>query len=88
MIGGKSRTILKVPKPILRQLIRRFEESHKTRQTFTDHANWLEKKGYPVPRSIVHKFCQRLRELKAANPDSEDILDLYLDEAIRSKICL
>lgn len=85
---GRSATIPKLPRAILRQLVKRFEDSHKTGATFTDHANWLTEKGHPVARSLVHKFCQQLRELKASNPEGTDVLALYLDKLERSKICL
>jgi hypothetical protein len=77
-----------VPRAILRQLVKRFETSHIHGYTFDDHANWMREKGYPISRSIIHRFCQELRRLKASNPDSKDVLALYLDEIERSKICL
>lgn len=77
--------IAKVPITILKKLVKRFEESHKTGQTFTDHANWLLEKGCKTSKLEIHRFCQQLRELKAANPDTVDILQLYLDKIEREK---
>ncbi len=88
MMAAPAQKIARIPRPILKQLVKRFETSHIHGYTFDHHAQWLKEKGYPISRSIIHRFCQRLREIKASNPDSEDILALYLDEATRSKICL
>lgn len=80
--------IAKLPRPILRQLVKRFESAHIHNYTFDHHTDWLKEKGYPISRSIIHRFSQRLREIKASNPDGVDILAVYLDEIERSRICL
>lgn len=87
MIAARVPQIARVPRPILNQLIERFETAHKTGETFTSHADWLKEKGYPIARSLVHKFCQKLRSLKAANPN-QDVLDVYLNQIEQSKRCL
>jgi uncharacterized protein YpbB len=80
--------IAKLPRPILNQLVKRFQSSHLQGYTFDHHAQWLKDKGYPISRSQVHRFCQQLREVKASNPDGTDILAAYLDKLEQSKICL
>jgi hypothetical protein len=80
--------IAKLPRAILKQLVKRFESAHLHGYTFDHHTDWLKEKGYPISRSQIHRFCQELRELKAATPDSKDVLALYLDKIERSKICL
>lgn len=88
MISGSIPKIAKIPRAILRQLVKRFEQSHQHGYTFDQHTQWLKEKGYPISRSQIHKFCERLRALKSSNPDTTDVLDLYLNEIERSKICL
>jgi Protein of unknown function (DUF3486) len=88
MIAAPAPKIAKLPRSILTKLVKRFETSHIHGYTFDHHAQWLKEKGYPISRSLIHRFCQQLRELKASNPDTTDILDLYLNEIERSKICL
>ncbi len=88
MIAARSPKVSKLPRSILKQLVKRFETTHRYGYTFDHHVDWLKGKGYPVSRSLVHRFSQRLRELKAQKPDATDILALYLDEVERSRICL
>jgi hypothetical protein len=88
MMSAAAPKIAKLPRPILKKLVNRFETAHLKGYTFDHHFEWLKLKGYPISRSLIHRFCQQLRELKALNPDSEDILALYLNEIERSKICL
>jgi hypothetical protein len=88
MMSAPAPKIAKLPRAILRQLVKRFESAHQHGYTFTDHADWLREKGYKISRSLIHRFCQQLRQLKASNPHTTDILDLYLNELERSKICL
>jgi len=88
MMSAPIPKIAKLPRAILRQLVKRFESAHLHDYTFTDHADWLREKGYTISRSLIHRFCKELREVKAANPDSEDILALYLNGIEQSKICL
>lgn len=88
MISAPSPKVSKLPRSILKQLVKRFETTHIHGYTFDHHVDWLKQKGYPVSRSQIHRFCKQLRELKASNPDTTDILELYLNEIERSKICL
>ncbi|AFY75490.1 Protein of unknown function (DUF3486) (plasmid) [Synechococcus sp. PCC 7502] len=80
--------VAKLPRPILNQLVKRFESSHLHGYTFENHAQWLKDKGYPISRSVIHRFCGQLREVKASNPDGTDILAVYLDKVEQSRICL
>jgi hypothetical protein len=89
MIGTRQiPKIAKLPRQVLRQLVKRLESAHLHDYTFTDHETWLTEKGYKISRSQVHRFCQELKELKASNPDGEDILALYLNGLERSRIYL
>jgi len=88
MIAASVPQIAKLPRSILKQLVKRFETAHIHGYTFDHHTQWLKDKGYPISRSLIHRFCKELREVKAANPDSEDILALYLNGIEQSKICL
>ncbi|MBD2179502.1 DUF3486 family protein [Pseudanabaena sp. FACHB-1998] len=80
--------ISKLPRPVLRQLVKRFEQSHRKQLIIDDHVDWLAGKGYTISRSSVHRFIKQLRIIKASNPDGTDILALYLDEVERSGMCL
>jgi len=71
--------IAKLPRPMLDELLERLKNSYHQSQTFTDHANWLNLKGYKISRSQVHRFCQDLRKIKFESPDGADILTIYLD---------
>lgn len=89
MIGAqKIPKIAKLPRAVLKQLVKRLESAHQHNFTFSDHADWLSGKGYKISTSQVHRFCQELKELKASNPDVEDILALYLDNLERARIYL
>lgn len=89
MIGiQKIPKIAKLPRAVLNQLVKRLESAHLHDYTFTDHSVWLSKKGHKISRSQVHRFCQELKELKASNPDGEDILALYLNGVERARIYL
>lgn len=89
MIGARQiPKIAKLPRQVLRQLVKRLESAHLHDYTFTDHETWLTEKGYKISRTQVHRFCQQLKELKASNPDSEDVLALYLNGLERSRIYL
>ncbi|MBD2189992.1 phage protein Gp27 family protein [Pseudanabaena mucicola] len=88
MIGAHSvPKIAKLPSPILKQLVRRLEMAHKHDQTLDDHSDWLSQKGYQISRSSVHRFCLDLRKLKSSNPDSKDLLGLYLERVKQSRMC-
>jgi|GEM_PF-2609461 len=80
--------ISKLPRPVLRQLVRRLESAHRKELTIDDHVAWLAEKGHTISRSAVHRFIKQLRIIKASNPDGADVLALYLDEVERSGMCL
>lgn len=88
MISACIPKVAKLPRPILKQLVKRFESSHVNGYTFSDHEAWLKDRGYPISRSQVHRFCLQLREIKASNPNGADVLAVYLDKVEQSKICL
>ena len=89
MIGiQKLPKIAKLPRAVLKQLVKRLKSAHLHDYTFNDHADWLSGKSHKISGSQVHRFCQELKKLKASNPDGEDILALYLDNLERARIYL
>jgi len=75
----------KLPRDVLDELVERFKKSHLESWTFDDHTAWLRQKGHPIPRAIIHKFCQDLRKIKFENPDGADIVGIYLQRVAESK---